>query len=87
MDDGEIYQALRESLALRPPPSELIGLFVRRHMASANDSQDVVGGKDPREFLREAAQRIFLEPWATVQSGHVVEFHQLPEMPFGIARD
>lgn len=57
IDDGGIYQALRESLALRPPPSELIGLFVRRHMASANDSQDVVGGKDPREFLREAAQR------------------------------
>ena len=31
--------------------------------------------------------RIFLEPWATVQSGHVVEFPQLPEMPFGITRD
>jgi hypothetical protein len=25
--------------------------------------------------------RIFLEPWATVQSGQVVEFDQLPEMP------
>ena len=23
----------------------------------------------------------------TVQSGQVVEFHQLPEMPFGITRD
>jgi len=57
IDDGEIYQALRESLALRPPPKELIGLFIRRNMASANDSQDVAGGKDPREFLREAAQR------------------------------
>ena len=52
-----IYQALRESLALRPPPRELIGLFIRRQMASANDSQDVAGGENPREFLREAAQR------------------------------
>ena len=25
--------------------------------------------------------RIFLEPWATVQSGQVVEFDQVPEMP------
>jgi hypothetical protein len=25
--------------------------------------------------------RIFLEPWATVQSGQVVEFDPLPEMP------
>lgn len=31
--------------------------------------------------------RIFLEPWATVLSGQVVEFHQLPEMPFGIRRE
>jgi len=53
IDGGEIYQALRESLALRPPPSELIARFVRRHMASANDSQH----EATREFLREAAQR------------------------------
>ena len=57
MDDGNIYQALRESLALRPPPRELIDLFIRRQMASANDSQDVVGGETRREFIREAAQR------------------------------
>jgi hypothetical protein len=31
--------------------------------------------------------RIFLEPWATVQSGHAMEFHQLPEMPFRITGD
>lgn len=57
MDDGEIYQALRESLALRPPPGELIDLFSRRRRGSASDSQDVAGGEDPRGFLREAAQR------------------------------
>jgi RNA polymerase sigma factor (sigma-70 family) len=57
IDDGEIYQALRESLALRPPPSELIDLFSRRHMAPANESHDVVGGKDPRKFLNQATQR------------------------------
>ena len=57
IDEGEIYQALRESLALRPPPSELIGLFIRRQMASANGSQAVAGGKDARESLREMAQR------------------------------
>jgi RNA polymerase sigma factor (sigma-70 family) len=61
IDDGEIYQALRQFLSLRPPPSELIGLFVRRRVASTNDSQDVAGGKDPRELVRQAAQR-FIGP-------------------------
>ncbi len=61
IDNGEIYQALRESLALRPPPKELTGLFIRRQMAPANDSQAVAGGKEPRELLREMAQR-FLRP-------------------------
>jgi hypothetical protein len=61
IDNGEIYQALRESLALRPPPKELIGLFVRRQMASANDSQAADSGKERRESLRKTAQR-FLCP-------------------------
>ncbi len=60
IDDGEIYQALRESLALRPPPSELIGLFIRRNMASANDSR-ARSAADPTAFLRQAAQR-FTDP-------------------------
>ena len=51
IDSGEIYQAFRGSLALRPPPSELVGHFLRRQEASANGSQAV----------REAAQR-FLRP-------------------------
>lgn len=57
IDDGETYQALRASLALRPPPSELIGLFIQRHVASTNDSQDVAGSEDPRESVRQAASR------------------------------
>ena len=56
IDAGEIYQALRESLALRPPPNELVSLFLRRQQASANDRQPVAGN-EPREFIREIAQR------------------------------
>lgn len=62
-DEGEIYRALREFLALRPPPNELIGLFIRRQMASANDSNAVAGGKEPGELVREIAQR-FARPSA-----------------------
>ena len=58
INSGEIYTALRESLALRPPPNELIGLFIRRQMAPANDSQAAEGGKDRREFVRETVQRL-----------------------------
>ncbi len=58
IDNGEIYHALRESLALRPPPNELIGLFIRRQTAPANDSQAVAGGKEPREFVREMGRRL-----------------------------
>ena len=57
IDNGEIYQALRESLALRPPPKELIGLFIQRQMASASKSQTVNGGMAPREFVRKTAER------------------------------
>jgi hypothetical protein len=52
IDKGETYQGLRESLALRPPPNELIGLLI---------SQAVAGGKERREFVRGMAQR-FLRP-------------------------
>jgi RNA polymerase sigma factor (sigma-70 family) len=58
IDDGEIYQAVRESLAFRPPPSELIGLFARRQMASANESKAVADGKEPGELVREIAERL-----------------------------
>jgi len=61
IDNGEIYQAFRESLALRPPPSELIGMFLRRQATPANGSQAVAGGKEPRDGVREIAQR-FLHP-------------------------
>lgn len=57
IDEGDIYQALRASLALRPPPSELIDLFIRRQVASTNDSQDVAGGEGPRGSVRQAASR------------------------------
>jgi RNA polymerase sigma factor (sigma-70 family) len=60
-ENGEIYQALRESLALRPPPSELIGMFLRRQVTPATGSPAVVGGKEPRGRVREIAQR-FLRP-------------------------
>jgi RNA polymerase sigma factor (sigma-70 family) len=56
-DDGEVYQAFRESLALRPPPSELIDLFLRRQMTPATGSQATRGGKAPRERVREMAER------------------------------
>jgi RNA polymerase sigma factor (sigma-70 family) len=72
IDDGAIYRALRESLALRPPPSELIDRFVRRHMASANDSQEVVGGKDHREWLRPAVQRFTGPSDRATDSNHPV---------------
>jgi RNA polymerase sigma factor (sigma-70 family) len=55
--DGEVYQALRESLALRPAPSELIHLIVRRQAASASSSQDATGGKELEEKMREMVQR------------------------------
>ena len=45
IDNGNIYQALRQSLALRPPPNELRNLF-QRQMGS-NESQAVTGGRDP----------------------------------------
>jgi RNA polymerase sigma factor (sigma-70 family) len=48
IEKGETYQALRESLALRPPPAELLGLFHPRQMASPPDPQAV----------REIAQRL-----------------------------
>lgn len=56
IDDGEIYEALRGSLALRPPPSELIGL-IRRKLALASDSL----APPDKAFIREAASR-FLGP-------------------------
>jgi hypothetical protein len=61
IDDDEIYQALRESLALRPPPSELIDLFIRRRIAPANDQRGVADGKETARFFREMTQR-FLSP-------------------------
>jgi hypothetical protein len=56
IDDGEIYQALRESLALRPPPSALVDLSIRRQAASANSPTAVAAGTEPGEFVREIAQ-------------------------------
>ena len=58
IDSGEVYQALREALALRPPPNELIDLFMRRQIAPANDWQAVASNKQSAEFIREMAQRI-----------------------------
>jgi RNA polymerase sigma factor (sigma-70 family) len=63
IDEGEIYQALRESLAVRPPPSELVGHFIRHQMAPATGSEAVAGGNGARQSVREIAQR-FTRPSA-----------------------
>ena len=60
MDDNHFYRALRESLVLRPPPSQLIDLFMRRpatttHVRGRTGSQDAAGSP------RDMAQR-FLRP-------------------------
>lgn len=57
IDNGEIYQAMRESLALRPPPPELIDLIGRRHPA-AFDSRAVTGSMTSLASLQEMAQRL-----------------------------
>ncbi len=59
LDKGEIYQALRGSLALRPPPGELIGTFLRRQMVPAHDPEAVAGSQDsPGQLIREMAPRL-----------------------------
>lgn len=45
IDNGEIYQGLRESLALRPPPKDLADLILRK-------------GTPPTDGIREMAYRI-----------------------------
>ena len=140
LDDDKVYEALRESLALRPPPRELIDRFMRRQTAHAGffrekahqlvrpsdragDPGHPVGSiaiaiqrarfssyDEPRyraalqlhldEVAARAASggvltewpgrpentdaahvRIFLEPWATVRSGCVVEFERILDPP------
>lgn len=61
VDCGPLYQALRGSLALRPPPNELIGPFIRRQMESTHGLKAAAGGKEFKEFVRGIAQR-FLRP-------------------------
>ena len=56
-DPEPFYHVLRESLALRPPPNELIRSFIRHQMESAKGSVAVAGGKESREFAREMANR------------------------------
>jgi RNA polymerase sigma-70 factor, ECF subfamily len=72
IDDDDIYGALRESLALRPPPSELIDLFIRRRVASATDVQDVADGKEPASFFREMTQRFVRPSDRTSDPSHAV---------------
>jgi Sigma-70, region 4 len=62
IDSGEIYQALRGSLALRPPPGELIDMLLRRQTAPANEGQAGAAGQDPpRGLIRGMAERL-LQP-------------------------
>jgi RNA polymerase sigma-70 factor (ECF subfamily) len=65
IDDDKTYEALRESLALRPPPSELIDMFVRRRMVSTSDTQDLADSVERSSAVRETAQRL-LRPSARI---------------------
>jgi RNA polymerase sigma-70 factor (ECF subfamily) len=50
-DPEPLYQALRQSMALRPPPNELMDSFVRRQGESAG------AGKAFEDMIRETARR------------------------------
>ncbi len=59
LDDDKVYEALRESLALRPPPHELIDRFMRRQTA-------------PAGFFRETAHQLVRPSDRAGDPGHPV---------------
>jgi hypothetical protein len=62
MEGDRVYQALRESLALRPPPPGLIDRLLRRRLASARGSREEPTAQAV-SAVRDMARR-FLEPSA-----------------------
>lgn len=56
VDNGEMYQALRRWLALRPLPKELVGLFLQPPVAPAHDSQPGAAGQEPSKLIHQIVQ-------------------------------
>src|SRR5262249_9117137 len=65
LDNGETYQALRESLALRPVPHELIHSFIRRQTDTAADNK-------PARGLIELAKRLIHQSQRASDTNHPV---------------
>ncbi|HET8549162.1 MAG TPA: sigma-70 family RNA polymerase sigma factor [Bryobacteraceae bacterium] len=58
IENGEIYRAFRAWLELRPPPSELMDMFVRREMRRTSESQSSDAGKKPAEVVHHVIQEL-----------------------------
>jgi len=59
IENGEIYQAMRGFLALRPPPNELVDMFLGRQAATKNDSKAVKASQDrQRKQVSRMVQRL-----------------------------
>ena len=57
--DGEsFYQVVRESLALRPVPKQLIGLFYSKAQLGEDSQEAVAAGAESGDRVRKLAQRI-----------------------------
>jgi hypothetical protein len=56
--NGKIYRAVRGSLGLRPPPTELMDMILRQQMDQTSESRGVAAGKEPTGLVLEMAQRL-----------------------------
>jgi RNA polymerase sigma factor (sigma-70 family) len=63
-DPEPLFEAFRGILALRPPPTELIGPLIQRQAESAKSSEALPGGTDFKELARARTRTI---PWAGLQ--------------------
>lgn len=51
VEEGATYRAIREILAIRPPPGELVDLLMRRHSFSVNATEHAARAADGGETL------------------------------------
>jgi RNA polymerase sigma factor (sigma-70 family) len=73
IDSGEVYQGLRGSLALRPPPRELIEMFLRRQTALTNEAQAAAAGRDdPTELICRTIEQLSRPSDRATDPGHPV---------------
>ncbi len=72
VDDGEVYRAIREGLALRPPPAKLIDLLARRHAVGSSSAGGTDDLERTAEFFRTTAARLLQPSGRTLDPRHPV---------------